>query len=163
MGRPPILAPNQTPVVMVVCGVEIGSSLYDMISALWQDSHYFTDLLTHIGDVFVNRSEMYSANPGLPKHIVSPTRKLVIAPDVSPQHICRPSIGPAMTTLLSLDSYGIRLVPDHSRIPPSGMVMAMRLLTLHRSLLRKTATTEHSFLFSKPDGSTYTARPLLRR
>ena len=38
--------------------------------------------------------------------------------------------------------------------------MAMRLLTLHRSLLRKTAPTEHYFLFSKPDGSTYTARDL---
>jgi len=89
---------------MVVCGVEIGSSLYDMISALWQDSHYFTDLLTHIGDVFVNRSAMYPANSGLSKHIVGPTLKLVLAPDVNPQHICRPSIGPAMTTLLGLDS-----------------------------------------------------------
>ena len=148
--------PSTPPLVMVVTGVEKGTSLCALLSALWQDSHYSPDLFKHIGGIFLDRSALYSANPGyfvekaLRAYGHSDSLNLVLSSDVDPQHICRPTIGQAISSLLGLDAQGIRLVPDHTRVPPSSLSMFSRLLALHRSLRPKAMVSANRGLTSTP-------------
>eukprot|EP01042_Synura_sphagnicola_P002023 gene2023-2404_t len=148
--------PSTPPLVMVITGVEKGTSLCALLSALWQDSHYSPDLFKHIGGIFLDRSALYSANPGyfvekaLRAYGHSDSLNLVLSSDVDPQHICRPTIGQAISSLLGLDAQGIRLVPDHTRVPPSSLSMFSRLLALHRSLRPKVTVSANRGLTSTP-------------